>query len=317
MLKCHEVINVNVLHMKYAVAIADAGSLNKASDALLIAQPNLSRAIKELEADIGITVFDRSSKGMTLTPDGEKFIACARRILSQIDEVESMYRGSSLNRRKFTVAAPYLSYVSQAFASFSLKTDTDAIEFFYNETNSGSIIDLVLNGEYRLGVVRCAQEHEKYLRITCEDRDIVIEPLASFKNMLLTSKNSEIAAAKEPDAKLLSRMTEVIHADRFVPSKSLLAVRKLPADEYTDNKIFVYERASQLDVLSEDPRTFMWASPIPEKLLNRYGLVQIPWENSSQVFCDFLIYKKSRKMSSLDKMFIEELMKMRDLVFNK
>ncbi|MBQ3074075.1 MAG: LysR family transcriptional regulator, partial [Ruminococcus sp.] len=72
---------MNILHMKYAVEVAKAGSLGKASEVLLIAAPNISRSIKELEADLGISIFDRSAKGMCLTPEGEEFIGFAKDIL--------------------------------------------------------------------------------------------------------------------------------------------------------------------------------------------------------------------------------------------
>ena len=62
---------MNILHMKYAYEVARAGSLSRASEVLLIAVPNISRSIKELEADLGITIFDRTTKGMRLTPEGE------------------------------------------------------------------------------------------------------------------------------------------------------------------------------------------------------------------------------------------------------
>ena len=65
---------MNLLHMKYALEVAKAGSVNKAAEELLIAQPNLSRAIKELEQSLGIAIFDRSARGMRLTPDGEVFV---------------------------------------------------------------------------------------------------------------------------------------------------------------------------------------------------------------------------------------------------
>ena len=71
---------MNILHMKYAVEVARLGSLNKAAETLMIAQPNISRSIKELEADLGITIFQRSAKGMVLTPDGEEFMDYAREI---------------------------------------------------------------------------------------------------------------------------------------------------------------------------------------------------------------------------------------------
>ena len=86
------VIRLNLLHMKYAVEVARLGSLNKAAESLLTAQPNISRSIKELEADLGISIFSRSAKGMVLTPAGEEFINYAQSILKQIDDVEALYK---------------------------------------------------------------------------------------------------------------------------------------------------------------------------------------------------------------------------------
>ena len=81
---------MNILHLKYAVEIAKTGSLNKAAENLYMGQPNLSRAIKELESSLGITIFDRSAKGMVATAEGEEFLQYARKILAQIDAVEAI-----------------------------------------------------------------------------------------------------------------------------------------------------------------------------------------------------------------------------------
>ena len=77
---------MNTLHLKYVISIAENGSINKAAEELHVAQPNLSRVVKEMEADLGIQFFRRSSKGMMLTPDGELFVNQARKIQEQIDE---------------------------------------------------------------------------------------------------------------------------------------------------------------------------------------------------------------------------------------
>ena len=107
---------MNILHMKYAVEVAKLGSLNKAAETLLIAQPNISRSIKELEADLGITIFNRSAKGMDLTPEGEEFINYAQNILKQIDEVEMLYKQGAPNKQKFSISVPRACYISDAFA---------------------------------------------------------------------------------------------------------------------------------------------------------------------------------------------------------
>ena len=82
---------MNITHLKYAMEIAKTHSLNKAAENLYMAQPNLSRAIKELEENIGISIFNRKSHGMDLTVEGEEFLEYAKKILKQIDEVESLY----------------------------------------------------------------------------------------------------------------------------------------------------------------------------------------------------------------------------------
>ena len=97
--------------MKYAVEVAKAGSLSKASETLLIAQPNISRSIKELENDLGITIFERSAKGMFLTHDGEVFMNYAKSIISQIEAVEKFYKESTPDKLRFSISVPRASYI--------------------------------------------------------------------------------------------------------------------------------------------------------------------------------------------------------------
>ncbi|UKI13711.1 MAG: LysR family transcriptional regulator [Clostridiales bacterium] len=111
---------MNIQYLKYAVEVARIGSISRAAEELYIAQPNLSRAIKELEKDLGITIFDRNSKGMTLTHDGERLIEYGKAILRQINEVEKRVQGAGEREKKsFSISVPRASYISSAFAEFS------------------------------------------------------------------------------------------------------------------------------------------------------------------------------------------------------
>ena len=94
---------MNLLHIKYAVEVAEAGSINQAAEKLLTGQPNLSRAIKELESSIGITIFERSAKGMRLTSDGEIFMNYAKNILRQVDAIEEAFSKGIVNCRRFSL----------------------------------------------------------------------------------------------------------------------------------------------------------------------------------------------------------------------
>ena len=93
---------MNLLHLKYAIEVAKCGSMGKASETLLIATPNLSRSIKELEADLGIQIFERTKNGMILTPQGEEFLNYGKEILKQIDDVEKFYKEGAPKKQKFS-----------------------------------------------------------------------------------------------------------------------------------------------------------------------------------------------------------------------
>ena len=165
---------MNILHLKYAVEIAKTGSLNKAAENLYMGQPNLSRAIKELESSLGITIFDRSAKGMVATAEGEEFLQYARKILAQIDAVEAIYKTGVPVKRKFSISVPRASYIAEAFTQFSKQVDGDgSAELFYKETNSSRAIKNILEADYKLGIIRYAESYDKYFKDMIEEKGLV------------------------------------------------------------------------------------------------------------------------------------------------
>lgn len=304
---------MNILHMKYAVEVANAGSINKASESLLIAQPNLSRSIKELEADLGITIFDRSAKGMLLTEEGERFIGYAKRILAQIDEVETMYKAGNFTKKQFSVCVPRASYIADAFANFSTRITKEPTELFYKETNSKRVIDNVLHSDYRLGIIRYAENYDKYFKTVFEEKGLDYELVTEFHYMLLMKKDSPLDRMEEIHYPDLCSYIEIAHADPYVPSLALSEVKKEELPDNINRRIFVFERASQFELLATNPDTFMWVSPVPDTLLERYGLVQKRCLDNQRKYRDVLIHKKEYHLTELDNLFIAELCKSKRL----
>ncbi len=298
---------MNILHLKYAVEVARLGSLNKAAESLLIAQPNISRSIKELESDLGINIFNRSAKGMILTPDGEEFINYAQNILKQIEEVEKHYKEGAPKKQKFSVCVPRACYVSDAFAAFSKYITTDPAEIFYNETNSGRTINGVLNNDYKLGVIRYAANYDKFFKSMLEEKGLAYEMIAEFSYVLIMSREHPLANKEEISFDDLKDYIEIAHADPYVPSMPLSKVVKEELPDNIERRIFVFERASQFDLLFENHETFMWVSPASQRILDRYDLIQRRCVDNKKIYKDVLIYRQNYKLSSLDKQFITEL----------
>ena len=121
--------------------------------------------------------------------------------------------------------------------------------------------------------------------------------------------NKKCPIAAKPGIKVsdLNNFIEIARADQFVPSLPLSTVKQDELDKNISRRIFVFERASQFDLLSKNPETFMWVSLVPDKVLERYDLVNRECENDRPVYRDMLVYKKDYVLSDLDNDFIKEL----------
>lgn len=298
---------MNILHMRYAVEVAKEGSINKASDRLLVAQPNLSRSIKELEADLGITIFDRSSRGMFLTPEGEQFINHAKSILSRIDEVEQIYKGGKTRKQRFSVSVPRSSYICDAFVRFCNTLAPESAVISYQETNSGQVIQNVLSSDSKLGVVRYAEQYDSYFKASFSEKGLACQPIREFRHVLLMRADSPLAAKEMVGFADLEACVEIIYADAYVPSLRLTKYEE-PTEEH-GRHVYVVERASQLELLAQNPEAFAWVSPSPQNLLERYGLVEREFPEIRHFSRDVLIYHKDYRLTDLDKRFIAELKK--------
>ena len=297
---------MNILHLKYVTSIAENGSINKAAEELHVAQPNLSRIVREMEADLGIQFFHRSSKGMMLTPDGELFIAQARKILEQIDEMESLYKEKKTGKQRFSISVPRASYISDAFAAFSRTLGKEEVEIFYQETNALQAVKNILEVGYNLGIIRYAAGYEKYFRQMMTEKGLKGELVAEFKYVLVMREDNPMAGMEAIRFSDLQQCIQIAHADPYVPSLPLSAVKNEELPQ-TPRRIFVFERGSQFDLLTENPETFMWVSPLPERLPRQLHLVQRECAENRRMYRDVMIHRQDYRLTEMDKRFITEL----------
>lgn len=302
--------------MKYAIEVARYGSINKAAEALLMNQPNLSRAIRELEASLGVQLFSRSAKGMVVTPEGEVFLHYAEKILKQVDEVENMFKHSLADKKRFSVSVPRAGYIAEAFAEFSKKINSAGnVEIYYKETNSKRTLKNLLEEDYKLGIIRYAEGFDSYYKAMFEEKGLAAELVTEFSYELTFSKNSPLAELDEIKLSDLSSLTEIAHADPYVPSLPFAEVKREELPDNVSRRIFVFERASQLELLSKNSETFMWVSPIPGDTLQKYGLICRKCPENRKVYKDVIVHRKDYRLSRLDSAFIEELCRAKRSLF--
>ena len=306
---------MNLMHLKYAVEVAKASSISKAAENLFMGQPNLSRAISELEENLGIKIFKRSPKGITTTPQGEEFLGYARKILAQVDAVERLYNGENTNKQKFSISVPRASYISCAFTHFVNSLDTkDGIEMFYKETNSMRAINNIINSDYKLGILRYQTTYKENFDLMLKEKGLRGDLITEFIYYLAMSKEHPLAGKDDITTEDLAPYIEIAHADPYVPSLPTGAVQRGELSEHVNKRIFVFERGSQMDLLSRVHNTFMWVSPIPQRALDMYGLIQKKCTANQKVYRDILIYKDDYTLTPLDKKFLDEIDKVKPII---
>lgn len=299
---------MNLLHLKYVVEVYQTKSFTKAAENLYMGQPNLSRAIKELEQSLGITIFRRTSRGIEITEAGEEFVHYAKKILQEVDVVEKRYTQQEVPKEKFSILVPRASYIGSAFVAFMRKIDANKhMDITYKETNSLKALDKVLKGEYRLGIIRYRSCFDHAFKQMFEEKGLNYELISEFQYQLVVHQDHPLTKLEKVTCEDLNQYIEICHPDPYVPNIPFYDVKKIEFSESIHRRISVYERASQFDLLENLPNTFMWVSPIPQKLMEKYNLVELICEEHSNKYKDVLIFRKGYHLTPIDNQFLTVL----------
>ena len=144
---------MTITQLKYAIAVANAKSMNEAAKTLFISQPSLSGSIRELELEIGVEIFGRTNRGIYLTPQGEEFIGYARQVVEQYRLMEVRYIEKSKIKKKFAVSMQHYTFAVHAFMEVVKQVGMDEYEFAIRETKTYEVIEDVKNYKSEMGII--------------------------------------------------------------------------------------------------------------------------------------------------------------------
>ena len=139
--------------LKYVTTIANIGSISEAAKRLFVSQPSLTKAIKELEKEMGITIFDRTNKGITVSKEGERFLGYARQVLEQAALLEEQYKSQSGGKKQFSVSTQHYSFAVNAFVELLKGAEIDQYDVSLWETQTYEIIDDVAHMKSEIGLL--------------------------------------------------------------------------------------------------------------------------------------------------------------------
>lgn len=139
--------------LHYAITIAESGSINKAAEVLYVAQPSLTRAVRELEREVGVTIFNRSGRGVTVTQDGAEFLLYARQVYSRYESLMEKYGKGQSIKKKFAVSTQHYSFAVKAFVELVKTFDTLQYDFAIRETQTKDVITDVATLKSEIGIL--------------------------------------------------------------------------------------------------------------------------------------------------------------------
>ena len=294
-----------IQQLHYIVKIVETGSMNEAAKQLFITQPSLSNAVRDLEREMGIKIFIRNPKGITLTKDGVEFLSYARQILEQTALLEERYKSKDTNRELFSVSSQHYAFVVNAFVSLLKGADMSRYELFLRETRTYEIIDDVKNFRSEIGVLFLNSYNRDVLTKMFDDNRLTYTSLFQAHPHIFVSQdnplaNRDIVTMKDLEDFPYLSYDQGIH-NSFYFSEEIFS--QIPHTK----SIVVSDRATLFNLLiGLDGYTI--ATGILNSNLNGDNIVSIPLDVEDMIDIVYIRHEKAN-LSKMGERFIDYLLK--------
>ena len=192
-------ISMTLQQLKYVVAVADSRNITEASRRVFVSQPSLTAAIRELEAEMGITIFSRSNKGVTITNEGDEFLSYARQVLEQASLLEDRFKSenASTGNTIFSVSCQHYSFAVNAFVDLIRTFGGNEYNFTLRETQTHEIIEDVAHLKSEIGVLYLSSRNENVITKLIKKNNLAFEALFTAPLHVFISKKNPLAKKKK------------------------------------------------------------------------------------------------------------------------
>lgn len=295
-------MNPNVL--RYAIEVERCRSITKAAKQLFVSQPNLSRDIRELEEEIGFSLFTRSSKGVVPTEKGREFLLLARKAVQQFQVLEAFCSHEDKDRLHLEICVPKSPGFSSSFGQFLSRYSRGRIlSANYRETGALEAIQSVSMHCCRLAVIRFPDQYENSLMTLLKQKEIAFELLQRSEAQIIMSERHPLASASALTEDMLEDFPEILCEDA-----SLASHFNDPSPEGTGRGfIRVQEHGSLLDLLARISGAFAFLPPLPAPLLSERHLISRPFLGPPRKMTDLLIYPEDFHPTRGEEQFLKQV----------
>lgn len=286
--------------LKYVITISKSGSMHTAADELFITQPNLSKAIKDLELEMGITIFNRTNKGVLLTDDGTKFLSYARQVVEQANLLEDIYKNKESIKRIFAISSQHYGFVVNAFVKLVETLGKDTYEFSLRECKTYDVINDVKDGRSELGVIYFSRFNSEIMKKVISSNGLSYEFLFEAKPHVLLSKNHPLANKERLTLDDLDAYPRLSYDQGL--NNSFYYSEEPHALESVSKAIVVSDRATLFNILI-GLNGYTISSGMISSSLDGNNIISIPLE-TDEVMDLVYIYDSDNPMKEITKQYL-------------
>ncbi len=288
--------------LRYLIAIAEYGSINAAAQNLYASQSNLSTAIKELEQELGISIFTRSNRGVTLTNDGTELLGYARQVIEQANMLESRYAGKEKPRQRLAVSTQHYAFSVEAFVNVVEQCDDPDYEFIMRETTTASIIDDVQSFRSEVGILYLDSFNQRVLQKAFDDAGVRFYPLFDAGVHVFVGEKHPLAHKKVIMQEELADWPRYSFEQGTVNS-FYYAEEPLSYVEHARN-IRISDRGTLSNLLACSDGYTLSTGVLSSEMHS--GIASIPLDTDERMTVGYIMHDKRKPSDLLDR-YIEEL----------
>ena len=296
--------------LRYAVTIADCKSINKAATELFITQPSLSNTIKDLEEEIHIKLFDRSNRGIIITPEGEEFLGYARQMLDHYRLIEERIVENATFKKKFSVSTQHYTFAVAAFIELARKFGMEEYEFAIYETKTRDVIANVRSHRSEIGILYKNEFNDKFISKILRDNELEFVHLFECRIYVYMGRDNPLAGKERVDFADLQQYP-CLSFEQGDSNSFYFAEEVLSTADYRQ-AIKVDDRSTMLNLM-RGLNGYTLCSGIICEELNGEEYTAVPLDTVETMSIGYIKQRK-RPLSHLGQSYVKELLKYGDRV---
>ncbi|SMC47003.1 DNA-binding transcriptional regulator, LysR family [Oscillospiraceae bacterium] len=297
---------MTILQLKYVLAIASSSSMREAASKLFVSQPALSATIHELEEELGIRIFERNNKGISLTQQGREFLVYAKQAVSQYEIIEDRYIEKDKNRKHFSVSMQHYVFAVHAFVETVKDFGTDRYVYSVHETRTDEVLTNVRDLHSEIGIIAYSGSNETILKKLFREYGLVFHPIMVRDTYAYVWEDHPLAGREEVSLEELKEYP-CVSFDQSSDKDFYLSEEALGDREY-EKLIRSNDRATSAEIMAKLHGYSIGTGIMTESVTLKDGVVTIKLKEQDPLTIGYIM-RKDHNLSDIGTRYISELEK--------